>query len=385
MSIKEVRDSKGNVTFSVTVNLRCSTDRNVRIQKNKFGVKTMQEAKKEEVKLRRDAERELASRAVQGATWGALVERWDKYLSSGADGRIGRTSAIDYMCALRTYTKDWFTLPATSVTPFHVKKVLEQVEGQGKSNPRKRFLLSSINGLFKWALDQRLVPPQSVSPTYGIKVCRKADKKPEILTLEESRKFLETARAMQHDWYPIWAMAFLTGMRSGELFALHWTDIDWDNRILTVARSFSKRENRIKETKGGYWRDVPINDDLLSLLTSLKASCHTRRRGHDFVLPRIAAWDRGEAALATRTFLKGIGMRDVKFHTLRACFATQLLRNGVSAAMVMKICGWTELKTMQYYVRLAGVEIQGATDSLNYFTPEGTMGKVVELFGRSGA
>lgn len=78
-------------------------------------------------------------------------------------------------------------------------------------------------------------------------------------------------------------------------------------------------------------------------------------------------------------------MKDVKFHTLRACFATQLLRNGISAAMVMRICGWTELKTMQHYIRLAGVEIKGATDSLRFETPEDAMGKVVELFGSGRA
>jgi hypothetical protein len=34
----------------------------------------------------------------------------------------------------------------------------------------------------------------------------------------------------------------------------------------------------------------------------------------------------------------------------------------------MKICGWKELKTMQHYVRLAGIEITGATDGLKIFT-----------------
>jgi len=45
-----------------------------------------------------------------------------------------------------------------------------------------------------------------------------------------------------------------------------------------------------------------------------------------------------------------------------------MLRHGVEAAKVMKICGWKELKTMQHYVRLAGIEITGATDNLKIFT-----------------
>ncbi|NUM89022.1 MAG: hypothetical protein HUU37_07445 [Bdellovibrionales bacterium] len=49
--------------------------------------------------------------------------------------------------------------------------------------------------------------------------------------------------------------------------------------------------------------------------------------------------------------------------------------------MVMKICGWNDLKTMQRYVRLAGIEIEGATDSLKILPPDQVMGRVVELFG----
>jgi hypothetical protein len=44
-----------------------------------------------------------------------------------------------------------------------------------------------------------------------------------------------------------------------------------------------------------------------------------------------------------------------------------MLRQGVEAAKVMKICGRKELKTMQHYVRLAGIEIQGVTDRLRFF------------------
>jgi integrase len=54
----------------------------------------------------------------------------------------------------------------------------------------------------------------------------------------------------------------------------------------------------------------------------------------------------------------------VKFHALRACFATQLLAKNIAPAIVMKICGWKNLKTMEFYVRLAGVSEEGATECL---------------------
>ena len=46
----------------------------------------------------------------------------------------------------------------------------------------------------------------------------------------------------------------------------------------------------------------------------------------------------------------------------------------------MKICGWRDLKTMQRYIRLAGIDEAGATEVLRFIlTEEAVMEKVVSL------
>lgn len=67
----------------------------------------------------------------------------------------------------------------------------------------------------------------------------------------------------------MWAGALLTGMRSGELYALEWKDIDWDNRRLFVSKSWNGRLKQYTRTKAGYWRVVPISDELKRLLRDL--------------------------------------------------------------------------------------------------------------------
>mgnify|MGYP001614043067 CR=1 FL=1 len=50
-------------------------------------------------------------------------------------------------------------------------------------------------------------------------------------------------------------------------------------------------------------------------------------------------------------------------------------------AKVMKIGGRKDIKTMQIYMRLAGVDERGATDGLRFLpSDEAVMGHVVELF-----
>ena len=138
---------------------------------------------------------------------------------------------------------------------------------------------------------------------------------------------------MNHEWYPIWAMALNTGMRSGELYALEWNDIDFDNKLITVSKSYNGRLKLIKSTKAGYWRKVPMNKETEALLIELR----TQANGPN-VLPRINQWKRGEAARILREYCVGIGISDVCFHALRACFATHLLNSGITSPVVKKIC-----------------------------------------------
>ena len=184
------------------------------------------------------------------------------------------------------------------------------------------------------------------------------------------------AEKYNNPWFPVWFIAVHTGARSGELYALEWSDIDLGERRIFLNKSFNKSTNSIGPTKGGYWREVPINNELLSFLRKQKLKLADSK----YVLPRIVDWDRSAQAKVLRNFLTQIGLPSIKFHALRACFATHLLRNGVSVVTVMKIGGWKDMATMQRYVRLAGIEVQGASDSLSFLSPDEMMGKITELY-----
>lgn len=179
---------------------------------------------------------------------------------------------------------------------------------------------------------------------------------------------------MDHEWYPVWAMALCTGMRSGELMALEWNDVDMENKLLTVSKSYNGRMKLVKSTKAGYWRKVPINSECEALLVKLRATATDQH-----VLPRINQWRRGEAARILREFCEGIGITSVNFHALRACFATHLLNAGITSPVVKKICGWTDEKVMTRYIRLAGVDVSGATEKLNFIRPESEVKRLVNL------
>jgi integrase len=53
-------------------------------------------------------------------------------------------------------------------------------------------------------------------------------------------------------------MALLEGMRNGELYGLEWTDIDFENSLIRVSKSYDSRTDTVKSTKAGYWRNISI-------------------------------------------------------------------------------------------------------------------------------
>ncbi len=318
MAIKELVRG-GKVTYQVNVAKRSNANPAIRIQLRKSEISTRSEALRIERRLKEQAFTELVKRERQGHTWGSLVKLWKRDLMQGkATGRnIQDTTVEDYIQIIDTYTPVWKYKQAQEITKAEVRAIIQNAIGIGKSHSGAKKIKNVINCVFNWGIDSGKLRGMHISPAHGIKIDSKNEKRPEILSAAEIQMLLTKARLHQTEWFPVWAMAIHTGMRSGELFALLWSDIDFDNRIIRVTKSFNKRTNSIKSMKGGYWRDVPMNDEVVSLLRDLKL----KSNGNPHVLPRITDWNRGEQARVLRTFCSGIGLPSIKFHTLRACFA----------------------------------------------------------------
>lgn len=133
--------------------------------------------------------------------------------------------------------------------------------------------------------------------------------------------------------------------------------------MFLVFQFFQKRRLRHYES---------LSDALIELKAKFKDQTH--------VLSRPSGWQEGMQAQELRKFCEGIGIPSVRFHALRACFATQLIRNGVPPIQIQKICGWRDLKTMQRYIRMAGIEIEGATEALNILPEPVIMARAADQF-----
>ncbi len=359
------KDNK--IFYSVSVHTRGNEDTSLRFQKKRINIETLREAQRLERKLLAEIIEKVAKIEGRGLTWGEIINRWEIQARMGylGDQYFKNYPLIQsHVNRLNRYTKIWLDRRAYDLTKGDGRQILNAAKVEGAKPTLLKHIKGSINLVYQWAIEERHVVGVHSSPVVGLSVVDKVEKAPKILTLDEIRTLLSMAHEKNHSWYPIWAFALLTGMRSGELRALQWRDIDLEKRIIIVSKSFNPHLRKIKCTKAGYWRNVPISIDLERIIQDLKGNKEPEPDG--FVLPSNYNWTNGTASDVLRNFLRDIGIdKDIVFHTLRACFATHMLAQGVDQATVMKVGGWRDLKTFQIYVRLAGIEVKGATDVLD--------------------
>lgn len=324
--------------------------------------------------LIRLVEREKARREMSGTNWETLLGLYEHYVKDELnEGRWvqSRETYISAINALHSWTRCWYKEAASNITSADITKLFHRMREDGMSDSSIGKLRADIRKVYEFGMLFDHVKGIKHCPTTGVTIKSRKRMRTEILSDEEIKKLLSYAKTYEPAWYPIWAFAVYTGCRNGELFALKWSDIDFQERMITVQRSYNRKSKSYKTTKTGDWRKVSICDPLWTIMCELKNSYdHEMQRGTcknpSFVLPRPGRWQSGEQAKILRQFCEEIGVTPVCFHTLRACFATELLKRGVDVPSVMRVGGWKSLKTMMHYVRLSGVNDKGITDPLDY-------------------
>ncbi len=127
------------------------------------------------------------------------------------------------------------------------------------SPARLATIRSLLNTMFLDALNDEIIDKNPISLVKSVKLS-----KVKIIpfSLEEVALILKNSQEQFRNFY---ALGFFTGMRSGEMIGLKWSDIDFDKNEITIQRNI--RMGFIKySTKNGESRTIDIIDSLLPYL-----------------------------------------------------------------------------------------------------------------------
>lgn len=277
----------------------------------------------------------------------------------------------------RWVPKEWDDKFLTEITTGEVHRVIYEHIGDRLTGTGRETLWKMIRRILEMAVEDGLI---SKNPANAFKV-RRDVQEPPVLTAIEAQKLLDEARACNHPFWSIWTFALFSGMRSGEMYAIRWTDVDLNAGTVSITKQWTNKDG-ICGPKSGSNRIVPINETFKKFLIEWrrispgfkKELFDTRTKEltayEDYILPEEAEWNHGMQAEVLREFCRSIGITPVRFHDLRATFITNLLAQGVQLAKVMMMVGHRKLGTTDGYLRKAGVPVQGATEALSYKAPE---------------
>jgi integrase len=183
-----------------------------------------------------------------------------------------------------------------------------------------------------------------------------------VLNPGELRKLIDAA---VDPWaLPIMFAAF-TGARQAECLGLQWADIDWNRRTAEIRRQWRRGAFYEPKTKASR-RTVELPDELVSALKRWRLRC--AKGEHDLCFPGAKGLPMNSSDLlrtGLHSALRRAGLRQVRFHDLRHCWATNLLSAGIDLVTVSKALGHANVHiTLVTYVHAMPKQRHGAGDAL---------------------
>ena len=340
------------------------------------GFKTMKEAKQAERNLLLDVEENglpsNQSDGFQDPTFEEIAYLWlESYKTTVKASTFGLTEN-----KLKQLIKDHFE--GMKIKKISVPYCQKVVIALSEKYILYTHYLSVIERIFKYAVLIDIVPTNPFDKVIRPK-SKPVSKRDNYLSKEELNDFLELARnaSLTYFW-PLVHLLSYTGLREGEALALKWSDIDLENKRIsiakTVARIHGKQIIQSPKTKTSI-RTVLIDNMTLSILKKWKKDqikIYFKNGKHfegddNFVFTNESA-DWVQTQNFTRYFKRFIQDHDLKAitpHRLRHTHASLLFAAKVDPKSISDRLGHSSVKiTLDLYTHIADEQRTDAIDKL---------------------
>lgn len=281
--------------------------------------------------------------------------------------KVGYGTYKNYRFYLEKYIIPKFdTENLDEVLPYQIEQLLSDCSELSSSALRHIKII--INAIYETAIDNGLCDE---NPCKLIKVSTKQGMKINYFVESQIKEIMKYAPAHEYGYYVL--ILLYTGMRTGELLALKWTDIDLNTKIIHISRSIKKNLGGPIEgtTKSGRDRYVGIPDYLCDILLALLES---RELDNDYVIasPRGAYLSHSTFLLRYRQvfeYVNSLSPVDIEYlspHKCRHTYVTYLLRCGANIRAVQQAVGHSTITTTQLYAHVDLKDVVLTANKLHY-------------------
>lgn len=173
-----------------------------------------------------------------------LDEWFDIWLQEYKIDHIKLSSVQTYQTMYNKRVKDILgDYLLNQIRPFHLQKIYNTLLRSKLSSGYLHCIHAMMHNIFQIAVNNDLL---AKNPCTGVTLPNQYSQKPKVLTLEEQQELLQFLS--QDNWnkyQPMITIMLGTGVRVGELLALTWSDIDFQNKSISINKSLAylKDEN----------------------------------------------------------------------------------------------------------------------------------------------
>ena len=320
--------------------------------------------------LQRKAERLQADRP-SSAYRGTVADWMEHWMEDELLGSVKESSWQTYRNLLTRHLLPRLgSYALTQMTPRIIHDFVEELESSGLAKSTIRGVYRLLSSAMQYALDEGVIRK---NPCRRIHIQHGERGEQRILSRSEQEKLRKAADGSRD--LPA-LLSLYTGMRLGEICALKWADIDWEQGTITVRRTVQRIAGKGAENKGcrtllmigtpksrRSCRVIPVPEFILALLRERLQSCDAT----EYVFGKaLAASDPRTIQRRFSHLAKKLGLSGAHFHTLRHTFATRLLELGVDVKTVSTLLGHSSARTtLDFYVHSLGEQQRAAVALLS--------------------
>ncbi|MEK5069573.1 site-specific integrase [Sporosarcina sp. FSL K6-1508] len=298
-------------------------------------------------------------------------QQWYSTYSTSIERPVKESTLKTRRYALLVLNDYFNNVEITDIDHNMYQKFLFTLKKAGNLENTMKIINSTANMIFNKARKDRIIIQ---NPTEFTSIPR------EILTVDqienqtieekyfekdELHKFLNTAKKISDEDYVIFLVLAWTGLRIGELCALKWSDVNFEERLIRVTKTYYSEYYKIEDfkitppkTKKSI-REIEVEDDVIEVLSKhkgmqdeLKAKMKGLYHDHDFIYARskrsFCGYPIGTQSMRYRMKIiinqSGIKKR-LSPHSLRHTHTSLLAEAGVGLPEIMARLGHKSDKT----------------------------------------
>ena len=267
------------------------------------------------------------------------------------------------------------TKPIQTIKKHDYQRFVDDMSAQYSKNYVDS-IVASTNMIFKYANDMRLI---KAMPSEGIKRPKKKVSVEELEDSEIHKKFLEKDELFQflevaknhhspQNSFEVFTTLAYTGMRAGELLALKWSDIDFENNTISITKTYYNPNNNKKhyqiltpKTESSIGK-ISVDPHVIQLLKDYKVNVQdtwknelyvdnnfvfTDVNGYPLVIKKLSTWIQ---AIMKKT---DITNKHISTHSFRHTHCALLIEAGVHIKEIQERLRHKDINTtMNIYAKI---------------------------------